>query len=74
MQHPLTQARKVRQAVLPGDELAVEHEAVRKLGEFGNELGQVPASPRADAQAVVRTDDRAEPVPLDLIEPPLAAR
>jgi hypothetical protein len=68
VEHPVTEAGEARQAVIAeGDEFAVDGEAVRQIGETGDEARHVPASATLDPQLAVSADQRAEAVPLRLI-------
>lgn len=74
VQHPLAESREAREAVGRGGELAIEHEPVWEVGDLRDDSGHVPSASRADAQPVMRADDRAEAVELDLERPAVADR
>ena len=65
VKHPIAQPREAWQAVVTeADEFAVNCEAVRQAGEFGDEAGHVPAAATPDAEVTVSRRERAEAVPL----------
>ena len=50
VKHPLAQPREAGQAIIAeGDQLAIDRQAVREAGEFGDETSHVPTAATPDA-------------------------